>query len=220
MKKAFLLLLTVALSFGMVFVSCGGDDDEGPTIYTVTFTNGNTVVAVKAPAKGTLGDKYPSDEDLGVPADTGFVSDAQYKVFTGWRDQDGNGVHAWTPIQKDLTVQPTFYEIPATDAITVGTDAPQTVTLKLEADASSATRIRGHKYFRLAQSGGLQADHVYKVQADYTITSPTGFHFVSFNASLDQYGWHADWLNDLTTSGSVSISIPNKVPADSKNQTA
>ncbi|MDR0411086.1 MAG: hypothetical protein LBH75_03845, partial [Treponema sp.] len=192
--------------------------DIGDLKHTVTFVNNGFSMPISVLDGMSLGAAYPSNESMGAPSN-GFISDAQYKVFTGWRDQDGNGVHEWTPIQKDLTVQPTFYEIPATDAITVGTDAPQTVTLKLEIDISE-TRVNGHKYFRLVQSDGLQADHVYKVEADYTITSPTGFHFVSFSASLDQYGWHADWLNDLTTSGSVSISIPNKVPADSKNQTA
>jgi uncharacterized repeat protein (TIGR02543 family) len=222
MKKTFLLLLTIMLSFSMALVSCGGDDDEsGPTVYTVTFKSieGGTLAEIRVAASGTLGEKYPGDETLGVPANTGFISDAQYKVFTGWRDQDGNGVHAWTPIKKNLTVTPTFYEIPEADTITVGTDAPQDVTIKLEADAS-ATRIRGHKYFRLVQDGGLQSNHVYKVEADYTITNPTGFHFVSFTASLDQYGWHADWLNDLTTEGSINVSIPNKVPGNSTNQTA
>jgi uncharacterized repeat protein (TIGR02543 family) len=221
MKKTFLLLSVIALSLSFTLTSCGGEDEDGPSIYTVTFKNigGETVATEKAPAKGTLGDKYPSDETLGVPADVGFVSDTQYKVFTGWRDQDGNVVRPWTPIQKDLTVKPTFYEIPAEDTVTVGTSATPNVTFKLETD-DVENRIRGHKYFRLVQEGGLQSGHVYKIEADYTITSPTGFHFVSFSASLDQYGWHADWLNDLTTAGSVSISIPNSVPADSKNQTA
>jgi hypothetical protein len=64
MKKTFLLLLTVMLTFGMTLVSCGGEDDEGPKINFLpdTLELGNTYNG-EYTIRGSLGEDNVSEAD-------------------------------------------------------------------------------------------------------------------------------------------------------------
>jgi hypothetical protein len=206
MKKVSLLVLLAALAAlaGMVFIGCddGNDKEDPPTSYTVTFKNGDKTLAVTADVDAALDTAWPTDDALEAVFGE-IVSDTEFKVNEGWFDQDGKRFIKDTPVTKNLTVSPKWYEIPAADTLLVGTSnasegTPLVVELTLShVNDNPAARAGAYKFYRIGGTA-VPENHILQIDAEYTITLKGGDesiepHFIGFQASIDRYGWSLAW---------------------------
>jgi hypothetical protein len=233
MKKTFLLWLTVMLTFGMTLVSCGGEDEEGPPIYTVTFKDatGSTTLATVGkvlPGKTiqevlSWENEYQSVEKVDTKLEELFSTDVN-TVKEGWFDQDDNRVLADIPITKDLTVTPKFFVIPETDVIAIASDAASIAAFDItlsHINEGPPDRTGGYKYFRL--TGDPVADHVYQISFSFDIKKKDTQDAVKFKglgiqSSMDRYSSGVDWYklgaaDSVYSSGTYETKIANKVAA-------
>ncbi|MDR0645287.1 MAG: hypothetical protein LBG05_10380 [Treponema sp.] len=117
MKKTFLLLLTIMLSFSMALVSCGGDDDDDmPKAVKVSFGGAaasvdpvvldkDAVLGLKLPFAGVEPSSWGSRDVAPVIA---IPDGKQFKEWNTKEDGSGTAIGGDTKISSNTTIYPIF----------------------------------------------------------------------------------------------------------------
>jgi hypothetical protein len=196
MKKTFLLLSVIALSLGFTLTSCGGEDEDGPTSYTVTFIDGTEEIATAKVLEGkTVGS---------IPALDAHDGSTEYHVFDAWYDAEtgGNKVDtSSTLINQNLTLYARYIDASSNVALTVGANTEGIassieVTMTDDVTRDGTPASRGYYYFKFDDKD-IKAGDVVSIDFKFSITKADdselgegeSIHQFGFQSSLDNYNW-------------------------------